>query len=220
MNIHASPDPARGLAADLVAAIASDRDNYIAVSGGTTPRELFRILATEYAQSVPWRRVHVFQVDERCVPPTDEQSNWKMLNEELLSQIPAIHAYRIEAERPTAAEDYEAIIRKRVPTGPNGIPRFDLVLLGMGADGHTASLFPGTRALEERKRLVVLNDVPQLNTQRITMTYPLIEAAAQWWFLVKGADKAAAFTKVKRGELPAGKLRAARWYVDSATSSS
>lgn len=216
MNILTSTDPARALANDLADAIAHDRDYYVAVSGGSTPRELFRILAADFVQQVPWHRVHVFQVDERCVPPDDDQSNWKMLNEELLSRVPAIRAHRIEAERPRAAEDYEALIRKLVPAGTSGIPRLDFVLLGMGVDGHTASLFPGTKALDERQRLMALNHVPHLNTQRVTMTYPLIEAAARRWFLVNGADKAEAFARVKRGELPAGKLKDARWYVDSA----
>lgn len=216
MNTLASAEPAQSLANDLAGAIAPDRDCFIAVSGGATPRKLFRILGADFARRVPWHRVHVFQVDERCVPPDDEQSNWKMLNDELLSRLPAIRAHRIEAERPRAAEDYEALIRELVPAGTSGIPRLDFVLLGMGVDGHTASLFPGTKALDERDRLMVLNDVPQLNTQRVTMTYPLIEAAARRWFLVIGADKAEAFARVKRGELPAGKLKDARWYLDPA----
>jgi 6-phosphogluconolactonase len=117
-------------------------------------------------------------------------------------------------EHPRAAENYEALIRQEVRANPQGIPRFDLLLLGMGADGHTASLFPGTRALEERTRLVVLNDVPQLHTQRVTMTFPLINAAKNRWFLVRGPDKAHAFQQAQQGIVPAGRILSPTWFID------
>jgi 6-phosphogluconolactonase len=139
-----------------------------------------------------------------------------MLHEELLAHLPGITAYRIEAERDGAAEDYERVIREVVPDGDNGIPRFDLVLLGMGTDGHTASLFPGTPALDENHRLVVKNPVPQLTTERVTMPFPLVNAATHKWFLVTGADKAAALARVKRGELPAARVLDAQWFIDHA----
>lgn len=207
MQTIVDPNPAARVARDLVALFnAHDRAD-VAVSGGSTPRALFRILASEYRNAVRWDRITLWQVDERCVPPEDPQSNWRMIREELLSKVPELRAHRMEAERAGAAEDYERLLRANVE-------RPDLVLLGMGTDGHTASLFPGTPALDERERLVVLNDVPQLNTRRVTMTFPFINAARERWFLVTGADKADAFRRVQAGELPAGRIHDATWYID------
>jgi 6-phosphogluconolactonase len=224
MRTIVDADPAGWLARDLVAFLNACGDAHIAVSGGSTPRALFRILASEFHAAVAWDRVTIWQVDERCVPPDDPQSNWKMLSEELLVEISDLKSRRIEAERDGAAEDYGALLRAHVPPADDiararvssHIPRLDLVLLGMGADGHTASLFPGTAALDERERLVVRNEVPQLDTHRVTMTFPLINAARERWFLVSGADKAAAFARVRAGELPAGRIHDATWYVDLA----
>ncbi len=214
-DIYVSANPAAALAEALAAHVSEARDYRIAVSGGSTPRELFHLLASTYRNRISWERVNLFQVDERCVPATDPQSNWKMLQEELLSKLPGIAAYRMEAERPNAADDYESIIRRRVPANAQGVPRFDVVLLGMGADGHTASLFPGTRALEECSRLVVLNDVSQLNTKRVTMTFPLLNAAANRWFLVRGNDKAQAFQQAQQGLVPASRILDPHWYIDA-----
>lgn len=223
METIVSDDPAGRLASDLVAYLSSRGGAHIAVSGGSTPRTLFKILVNEYRAAIPWGRITIWQVDERCVPPDDPQSNWRMLKEELSSRISDLISHRIEAEREGAAEDYEALMRRAVSnlnrfeshtTNPQPIPQLDLVLLGMGADGHTASLFPGTAALDEHKRLFVRNEVPQLNTHRITMTFPLINAARKRWFLVAGADKAAAFRRVQSGELPAANVNDATWYMD------
>lgn len=223
MRTIVSEDPAGRLASDLVAYLSSHSGAHIALSGGSTPRTLFRLLANEYRTAVPWGRITIWQVDERCVPPDDPQSNWKMLKEELLSQISDLKSHRIEAEREGGAEDYESLLRKTAlnsigseshSSNPHLVPQLDLVLLGMGADGHTASLFPGTAALEERERLFVRNEVPQLNMHRITMTFPLINAARKRWFLVAGADKAAAFRRVQSGELPAASINDATWYID------
>ena len=218
MSVHISESPTVEAASAFAALCASRSEPlFIAVSGGSTPRDLFRLWASEYRERIPWERVTLFQVDERCVPPGDAQSNWKMLNEELLAKVPGIKARRMEAERPGAAEDYERLIRATAPHDGSGIPRFDLVLLGMGADGHTASLFPDTLALREEERLVVLNDVPQLATQRGTMTYPLINAAARRWFLVKGPDKAPAYARIHaHGDVPAARVAEADWFVDPA----
>lgn len=216
MKVIPFEHPAAALAEAFAQVLNECAAPRVAVSGGSTPRSLFRILAEDYRDAVPWERLHLFQVDERCVPPEDERSNWRMLRGELLAKLPGITAYRIEAERDGAAEDYERIIREIVPAGNDGIPCFDLVLLGMGTDGHTASLFPGTAALEERRRLVVKNPVPQLDTMRVTMTFPLINAAARKWFLVTGADKAEVLARVKRGELPAARVRDAEWFIDRA----
>ena len=224
MRTKVDADPAGRLARDLVAFLNARGDAHVAVSGGSTPRVLFKVLASEFRDVVAWDRVTIWQVDERCVPPHDPQSNWKMLSDELLVEISDLKCRRIEAERDGAAEDYESLLRAHVPPADDTararvsshFPQLDLVLLGMGADGHTVSLFPGTAALDERERLVVRNEVPQLNTQRVTMTFPLINAARERWFLVSGADKAAAFARVQAGELPAGRVRDAAWYVNPA----
>ena len=196
--------------------LAARETTRIAVSGGSTPKALFHKLATRYRDAVPWGRITLFQVDERSVPPDDPQSNWRMLRETLLDHVPEARAHRIRAGEVGAADAYEELLRREVPAGPDGIPVLDLVLLGMGADGHTASLFPRSPALDERDRLVVSNPVPQLDTTRVTMTYPLLNAARHRWFLVRGADKAAAFSRAQKGELPAGAIHDAVWFVDEA----
>lgn len=202
-------NPAARLAKDLVAYVNTLEHAHIAVSGGSTPRALFKILASEYRTAARWDRVTIWQVDERTVPPTDSLSNWKMVTEELLSKIVELKSHRMEAERLTAADDYETLLRSR------GV-KMDLVLLGMGADGHTASLFPGTAGLEERARLVVRNEVPQLTTHRVTLTFPFINAARERWFLAAGADKADAFKRVQQGELPAARVLDPTWYINPA----
>jgi 6-phosphogluconolactonase len=215
-HIHLSENPARDLARRFVDTMAERGGGVVAVSGGSTPRELFRVLASEYAQSIAWDKITLFQVDERCVPPTHADSNWRMLSEELLSKIPGIKAHRVEAEHAHGAADYESLVVRTLSQDAEGVPQFDLILLGMGPDGHTASLFPSTPAIHERNHFVVLNDVPQLKTQRVTMTYPLLNAARQRWFLVRGADKAEAFSRVQEGELPAGRVADAEWFIDPA----
>ncbi|MCC6794561.1 MAG: 6-phosphogluconolactonase [Candidatus Hydrogenedentes bacterium] len=209
MKTIVDANPAARLAKDLVAYVNTLDHAHIAVSGGSTPRALFKILASEYRRAARWDRVTIWQVDERTVPPTDSLSNWKMIQEELLSQIIELKSHRMEAERLSAADDYETLLRTHQI-------KLDLVLLGMGADGHTASLFPGTAGLEERDRLVVRNEIPQLTTHRVTMTFPFINAARERWFLVAGADKADAFNRVLQGELPAARVPDPAWYVDPA----
>jgi len=214
MRLEISPEPERALAKALIEYLDGIKEPHIAVSGGSTPRNLYRLLVERYLEKIAWGRVSVFQVDERCVPPEDRQSNWRMLHKELLSKVDGVSAFRIEAERKGAAEDYEKVLFEQAPIGPGAIPQLDLVLLGMGGDGHTASLFPNTKALTETKRLVVRNAVPALGNDRITMTYPLLNAAGERWFLVRGADKAKAFQKVRQGKLPAAQLADARWFID------
>lgn len=214
MKLEISPEPERALAKALIEYLGGIEEPHIAVSGGSTPRDLYRLLAAKYVKKIPWSRLTVFQVDERCVPPGDKQSNWRMLDKELLSKVDGVTAYRIEAERDGAAEDYERALIEHAPIGLHAVPQLDLILLGMGGDGHTASLFPGTKALKESKRLVVRNAVPVLGADRITMTYPLINAARERWFLVRGEDKAKAFEKVRQGKLPAAQVVNARWFLD------
>ncbi len=197
----------------------------IALSGGSTPRRLYRILASpEYAQRIAWDRWHVFWSDERCVPPDHKDSNYRMARETLLNHVPfpshQIHRMRGEAIPQESAKEYEGELFQFFRESE---PALDLVLLGMGEDGHTASLFPGTDALQEERRLVVANLVPHLNTHRITFTLPLINMAKAVAFLVSGAPKAHALRQVVEpasGEhpLPAGLVRpgsgSAHWFLD------
>lgn len=176
----------------------------VALSGGTTPKGLYTLLATEpYRVRVPWEQVHVFWGDERTVPPDDPQSNYRMAHEALLAHvpIPASNVHRMPGEGPdlaAAAAAYELGLRDLLDC-TEGVPVFDVVHLGMGDDGHTASLFPFTAALGEAERLVVVNHVDKLTTDRLTFTYPLLNAAAQVVFLVTGESKAGVLKDVLEG---------------------
>jgi 6-phosphogluconolactonase len=204
-------DAVAAAAADRFVALAreavAERGRFaVALSGGSTPKRLYQLLAAEpYRDQVAWDRVHVFWGDERSVPPDDEQSNYHVAREALLSHVPIpanqIHRMAAErADRDAAAKEYEAILAATFGLAPDGPPpAFDLVLLGLGTDGHTASLFPHTAALKETARWVVANHVPQLNTDRMTFTAALINAARFVLFLVVGADKAARLIEVVEG---------------------
>ena len=186
-------------------AIQSRKRFAVALSGGKTPKALYSLLATEeYRNKVSWNGIQVFWGDERCVPPSDDQSNYKMANESLLQHvsIPSENIHRIPAELPDhnrAAEEYEQEI-KTFFSAETALPRFDLILLGMGDEGHTASLFPGTAAMQETNHLVVPNYVEKFGTFRITFTYPLINNAETVLFLITGADKAPALKEVLEGK--------------------
>jgi 6-phosphogluconolactonase len=178
----------------------------VALSGGSTPKALFQLLAREpFRSAVPWDRVELFWGDERCVPPDHADSNYRMTRESLLDAVPITPArtHRIEAEKDdhaAVATAYEAEIARVLGGTPGGTPPvFDLVFLGMGPDGHTASLFPGTTALGERRRWVVANHVPKFKADRITLTYPILNRAARVVFLAAGADKASVLHEVLEG---------------------
>lgn len=179
----------------------------IALAGGSTPKSLYNLLATNARTALPWDRMFFFWGDERHVPPTDPDSNYRMADEAMLSKIPvtAGNVCRIKAENPDAAsvaEDYEQTLRKFFQTEPGQFPSFDLILLGMGPDGHTASLFPGTAALQEKSRLVVANWVEKLKASRITLTLPVLNAARCVMFLVSGTDKASVLRAVLEEDVP------------------
>jgi 6-phosphogluconolactonase len=185
----------------------------VALSGGSTPKRLYQLLAAEpFRSQVDWGRVEIFWGDERCVPPDHPDSNYRMAREAMLEHlpIPAEHIHRMEAERTdrdAAAQDYQDVLARVFygkSTGPEP-PALDLVLLGMGPDGHTASLFPHTDALRETRRWVVANHVPQLNTDRLTMTRPALNRAREVLFLVAGADKTERLVEVLTG--PADPIR-------------
>ena len=179
----------------------------IALSGGSTPKSLYSLLANDasFRTEVPWDKIHFFWGDERHVPPDHPESNYRMTNEAMLSKVPVPsgNIHRIRSENPNArqvAEEYEETLRTffRLKTGE--FPRFDLVLLGMGPDGHTASLFPETEALRERRHLVVANWVEKFHAHRITMTLPVLNQAAFVLFLVIGEEKAETLRQVLEGE--------------------
>lgn len=179
----------------------------IALSGGSTPKSLFTLLADDVSlrTQVDWDKVHFFWGDERHVPPDHPDSNFRMANEVMLSkvEVPAENIHRVRAEEQDAskaAEEYEDELRTFFNLKPGELPRFDCVLLGMGPDGHTASLFPGTEALREQKRLVVSNWVEKFRTHRITLTAPAINNADCIIFLVSGEEKAEVLREVLEGE--------------------
>jgi 6-phosphogluconolactonase len=172
----------------------------VVLAGGSTPEDMYGILARDYMGRIDWSKVYVFFGDERSVPPHHEDSNLKMASEVLLDHVPVANVHRIRGELPPdeAAEAYEEELRKFFQT--EDVPRFDLILLGIGADGHTASLFPGTPALEVHDRWVVANPVARLDTTRITLTIPVINAARAIIFLVAGEDKAEVFREILEGD--------------------
>ncbi len=169
----------------------------IAISGGTTPKSMFQLLADPaepFLKQVPWDRIELYWVDERCVPPDNAESNYRMTKEALLSKVPLaaerVHRMEGELEPEVAAARYESVIRNSFRLEGAETPTFDLVLLGMGDDGHTASLFPHTEALNEMSHIVVPNHVPQKDTWRITLTWPVINQGREVAFLIEGAGKA------------------------------
>jgi len=180
----------------------------VALAGGSTPRRLYALLASEqdaFRQQVPWDRIQFFWGDERHVPPDHSDSNYRMANEAMLSRVPVPkhNIHRIQAENPDAsqaANQYAEELRACFGSESAKVPRLDFILLGMGADGHTASLFPGTTALQEQNRWVVSNWVDKFQTQRITMTPPLLNNAACVVFLVQGDEKAEPLRAVLYGE--------------------
>ena len=179
----------------------------VALSGGSTPRNLYSLLATQ--SDVSWGQIRFFFSDERHVPPDSSDSNYRMANESLFSQapIPKENIFRVPAEIPdpdTAAQSYEQTLRQFFQLETNEddgtLPRFDLILLGLGPDGHTASLFPGTAALHEDERLVAANWVEKFKTWRITFTYPVLNNAATVLFMATGAEKQEALLQVLQGK--------------------
>lgn len=178
------------------------RDQFtVALSGGSTPRALYELLAGEvYAPRIPWEQMQVFWSDERCVPPTSDESNYRMAYEAMLSRVPVpeeqVHRMRGEDETWQAALDYEKMLQEKLEHPP----QLDLILLGMGEDGHTASLFPGSTALDDTEHLIVAPFVEKLKAHRLTMTFRTINAARSVTFLVAGEAKAETLHAVLEGE--------------------
>src|SRR5205085_7866543 len=218
---------AAGLLVRLSIEAVSERGRFaVALSGGTTPRRVYELLASDdYRTQVTWASVHIFFGDERTVAPDHADSNYRMANEALLAHvsIPAKNVHRIDGvgDASANASQYESELREFF--GDAAWPRLDLVMLGMGDDGHTASLFPGSAALEEQQAWVVANWVEKFQTWRITLTAPAINAARRVLFLVTGAGKSDRLREVLKGErdpqrLPSQLIQprdgALEWFVD------
>ena len=227
-------------AADEVVRIASEaaaaRGAFtIALSGGSTPKVLYALLAENPAlrNSLPWDKMNVFFGDERHVGPGHADSNFQMASDAILSKVPLQpkQIHRIKGEYPDTAQaavEYEATIQREFGLKAGEFPRFDLVLLGMGSEGHTLSLFPGTKALHETERVVTRNWVGKLYTERITLTAPAANNAANIIFMIAGADKAYALKAVLEGphepeQLPAQMIQPSNgklsWLADQAAGS-
>ena len=203
----------------------------VALSGGSTPKALYSLLAGDAAlrSQIPWDKTHIYFGDERSVGPDHPDSNFRMATEAMLSKVPLKpeQVFRIKGEHKDtekAAQEYEQVLRSSFKIAGGEFPQFDLVFLGIGNEGHTASLFPGTKALHETKRLVVHNWVGKLYTNRITLTAPAINNAARVIFMVTGADKALAMKGILEGpcepdQLPAQMIQPANgkltWLVDT-----
>lgn len=215
-----------------VAAVDEKGAFTVALSGGSTPKALYTLLADDpvLRAQVPWDKIHLFFGDERHVGPSDPDSNFRMATEAMISRAPLNkeQVTRIKGENPDAAEaakEYEQALQAYFKLRPGDYPRFDLLLAGMGNEGHTLSLFPGTKALHPGERIVVSNWVGKLFTERITLTAPAACNAALIVFMVTGADKAPALKAVLEGpyepeQLPAQLLQPSNgkllWLVDAA----
>jgi 6-phosphogluconolactonase len=202
MSLHM----AEHLAGGLAKAAAERGVARLAISGGNTPRRTFQLLASEdhpFRAQMPWDKLELYFVDERCVPPDDKESNYRMVREALLDHVPlpASHIFRMEGELPPeeAAARYESGMRNQMRLEGAELPSFDVITLGMGDDGHTASLFPHTEALTAWMGLCVANHVPQKDTWRITLTSPVLNRGRDVVFLIAGADKAAPLHEVLLG---------------------
>ncbi len=192
----------------------------VSLSGGSTPKGIYQLISQ---RNLPWERIHWFWGDERNVPHDHRDSNAKMVFEALLNHIdpPAanVHTVPVDVDDPaSAAEVYEQILRRQFPDDP--FPRWDLNLLGLGDDAHTASLFPETKALQEKDRWFVENWVPKVDAFRYTLTSPAINSSRQIWFLIAGANKKAALRNVispdqNPNRFPSQLIHPDRWFVTS-----
>jgi len=206
--------------------IARKKRFAVAISGGSTPRRMYTLLGSlGYRERVEWPRVHFFWADERCVPKEDEASNFKSAFDALLSKIdlPEKNIHRVKGEEPPdkAASDYEKEIRRFF--GESEIPVFDLIFLGIGEDGHTASLFPGSKSIEETVRLAIPVYLEKPGKNRVTLTLPVLNHAGEVLFLAAGSSKAAVVSEIledgeKKKRFPAGLVHPApekmTWLID------
>ena len=212
--------------AELINKASATKDYFnLVLSGGETPRELYKILAKEYRKKIPWLKIRLYWGDERFVPHDDPDSNYRMAKETLLMDmpIPSENVFPMPVVQPTANDAaifYESLLKSQFD-GP--WPHFDLILLGLGADCHTASLFPNSSAIYEQKRWVVATQHPLTSQLRLSLTLPVLNQASNIYFLVRGKDKAEALKKATTdppdpGSCPASGVRPAdgelSWWAD------
>ena len=236
IQVAETPEELSSLAAEKFLHLAIDAVRAqglftVALSGGSTPREFYSFLSDferPFRAQMPWDKIHFCWGDERHVPPDHPDSNYRMAREVLFSKVPVppenIHRIKSEiAEASEAADRYEETLRKLFRLSADQFPRFDLILLGLGSDGHTASIFPGSQVIKEKRRLVVASWVQQLKSSRITLTPPVLNKAEAVVFLVSGLEKAPALHSVLEGDyqpehLPAQLIRSNKsnvlWLVD------
>jgi 6-phosphogluconolactonase len=209
ITVHPDPEHLAGAAAERFIALSHAAQAqrgafHVALSGGSTPRLLYRLLAgADRRGRIDWQRVVIWFGDERAVPPTHADSNYRMAQESLLAHIdiPASQVMRMAADPERIEQDaagYAELLHTRLPRDTSGTPVFDLILLGMGTDGHTCSLFPDTPILQERERPVAAVHVEKLGSWRLSLTYPVLDAARQLLFLVAGGDKAPMLRRICR----------------------
>lgn len=201
---------------------------HIALSGGSTPKVLFKLLAEQDAKEIDWKKVHLFWGDERCVLPTDAESNYRMTKEKLIDHIaiPFVNVHRVLGSRNPAVEAvrYGKEIQWCLPE-KNGLPVFDLVMLGMGSDGHTASIFPHQMELLKAKDICGVATHPESGQKRVTLTGKVINNAKQIHFLVTGESKKEKIQEIfgqsgKYKDYPATHIKRAEWWLDEAASGS
>jgi 6-phosphogluconolactonase len=177
----------------------------VALSGGSTPRRLYELMASEsLREQAPWAQTYIFWGDERRVPASHPDSNYHLARVTLIDHVPVPleHVFRMDGEglARSAAREYEEALRLHFDLRRGQWPRFDLVLLGLGTDGHTASIFPGTRAVSDLSNMAIVYEVPQLGMERMTLTLPVLNNAQHILFMVTGAEKAAVVKAVLAGE--------------------
>jgi len=198
LHIYETPEDTARAVANLIQAKAKEKIKQslplnIALSGGNTPKLLFNLMANEYAETIPWHFVRLFWVDERCVPPTNIDSNYGMTYEHLLKNVPIYDAnifpIQGEIDPKVEARRYQNTLEAQLPSR-NGLPKFDMILLGMGDDGHTASIFPNDLSLIHSDQFVAVSIHPVSNQKRITLTGQIINQADEVIFLITGASKA------------------------------
>jgi len=232
-NTHIFPDNpsvARAFAKQLVDWLPQDQDTHVALSGGSTPTLLFEVLAQDFHDQINWQKLHLYWVDERCVPPDHADSNYGMTLAKLLSKvpIPAAQVHRMIGEAAPAAEaiGYGELLRSQLPLAGDW-PVFDLILLGMGGDGHTASIFPHQIELLTADTVCAVATHPESGQQRITLTGRVLQVAKRVAFLVTGASKAPVLREIfdQQGKWesypaahihPQGELH---WFLDEAAAS-
>ena len=203
----------------------------VALSGGSTPRRMYEILASDFQEAVAWKDVHVFWGDERFVPPEDPESNYRMAWDALLSRVPLparnVHPVNTQGVNArTASAEYDRHLKEFFRLGTHGVPVFDLMILGLGTDGHTASLFPDSPALAERERIFTENTGGKSRATRLTMTFTVLNAAREAVFLVSGTEKASVVRDILEGRensYPAARVKLSSghltWLLDEAAGS-